>query len=291
MSGPRRVLVTGATGTVGREVVRALLASGDDVAVRVGTRRPYEGDPRVERVALDYDDVGTLDAAFRGVDAFFFVSPLTDSQVVTGLAALDAARRAGVAACVRLSSRATGWDDVSELRRWHRELEAAIRASGMAWTMLRPCSFMQNVLGAPAALVRARGVLSMPMGHGRIPFVDARDLGDVAARCLRDTAAHHGATYVLTGDEALSGEALAAAMSAVRASPVRYVASSPDAARAAAIAAGAPVWLVDSGLRVYARAEHGEEGEVTETLRALLGRPATTFADFVARHADAFAPG
>ena len=283
----KRILVTGATGTVGSEVVRAL-GTHDDVIVRLGVRRPDAVTGDIERVHLDFDAVETFDAAFRDVDAFFFVSPLTADQAETGLCTIEAARRAGVAHCVRLSSRATGWDDVSVLREWHRTIEKAIVESGMTWTMLRPCSFMQNVLGAPRDRVRTRGVLSLPLGAGRIPFVDAADLGDVAAMCLRDAKAHHAQTYVLTGAVPLGGQELADVLAAVRGAPVRYAPSDPEQSRAAAIESGVPDWLVDSGLRVYARAEHGEEGEVDETLARLLGRAPGTFEAFAERNRAAF---
>lgn len=284
----KRVLVTGATGTVGREVVRALVARGD-VHVRV-TTRGMASESSVETVRFDYDDPGTFEAAFRDVDAFFFVSPLVETQVESGLAELASARAAGVTKCVRLSSRATGWDEVSELRRWHRAIEQAIETSGMRFTMLRPCSFMQNVLGAPLALVRERAVLSMPLGSGAIPFVDARDLGEAAAICL-STASHEGETLVLTGAEALTGDDLARIVGEVRGEPVRYRPSSHEAAREAAHAHGVPDWLVESGLRVYARAESGEEREVDPALGRLLGRAPGSFRAFAERHRDLFTKG
>jgi uncharacterized protein YbjT (DUF2867 family) len=291
MTSKRRILVLGATGTVGSEVVRALLRR-DDVRIRVGVRRSFafdpsaevHFDPRVEVVAFDYHRPETFEAAFCDVDAFFFVSPLVDDQLPTSLRALEIARECGVSHCVRLSSRATGWDEISVLRRWHREIEAAIVRSGMRWTMLRPCSFMQNVLGPPLSLVRSRGIFSIPLGNGRIPFVDAKDLGDAAALCLSDEEKHHARTYVLTGSAALSGDDVAAVLSRVRSAPVRYVASDRETARAAAVLHGAPEWLVDSGLRVYARAEHGEEAIVDDTLARLLDRAPTTFEAFAERH-------
>lgn len=281
-SRPRRVLVTGATGTVGREVVRALVEHGG-AAVRVGVRDPSRAPAGVDAVRFDLDDEATFAAAFEGVDAFFFVSPLVEDQVRQAERVLAAAVNAGVRHCVRLSSRATGWDEVCVLRRWHREVEAAIAASGMIWTMLRPCSFMQNVLGPPLALARSAGVYAMPLGAGRIPFVDARDLGEAAARCLLDPVAHAGRTCVLTGGEALSGDDVARHLAVGLGREVRYVATPPDVARAKSRERGLPDWLVESGLRVYARAEGGDEAEVDPTLGELLGRPPGTFAAFVAR--------
>ncbi len=281
---PRRILVTGATGTVGGEVVRALRRV-PGVALRIATRAgaPVAREGAAEHVRVDFDAVETLAPAFEGVDAFFFVSPLVDRQVEQAHRVIAAAERAGVRHCVRLSSRATGWDESCVLRKWHREIEAALRASTMSATMLRPCSFMQNVLGAPLELARNAGVFSIPLGTGRIPFVDARDLGEAAAPCLLEPAAHAGATYVLTGAHALSGEAVARALAHGLGREVRYVPTPPEVARRNARDRGMPEWLVESGLRVYARAEGGDEAVVDPKLADLLGRSPLGFDAFVAR--------
>ncbi len=277
--------MTGATGTVGREVAWALVGL-PGVELRLGMRAPSAAGPwpaDVEKVRFDLDEESTLGPALDGVASIFFVSPLVEHQVTQGIRLLEAARAAGVTQCVRLSSRATGWDDVCVLRRWHREIESAIVASGLGYTMLRPCSFMQNLLGAPLARARETGVLSIPLGEGRIPFVDAHDLGEAAARCLLDPAEHAGRTYVLTGGRALSGHELADAMAHALARPVRYVPTAKEAARRGGREAGLPDWLVESGLRVYARAEGGDEAEVDPTLARLLARPPTGIEAFLER--------
>lgn len=278
----RRIFVIGGTGTVGREVVRAL-ACASEVSVRVGARREALFDERVEVVPFDLDDESTFAPAFEGVSAFFFVSPLVEHQTQQAIRVLRAARAAGVAHCVRLSSRATGWDDVCVLRQWHREIEAEIVASGLGYTMLRPCSFMQNVLGPSLEAARASGVFSIPLGTGRIPFIDAVDIGAVAGLCLREPGPHHGTTYVLTGGTALGGDELASVLSSRLERGVRYIATPHDVARRGASARGLPAWLVESGLRVYARAEDGEERAVDPAVERILGRAPGTFEAFAER--------
>jgi uncharacterized protein YbjT (DUF2867 family) len=286
----RRILVTGATGTVGAEVVRALLASREadpEITVRVATRGAYASQAPIEHVRFDFADASSFAPALEGVDAFFFVSPLSENQVSEAETLLAAAVAAGVRHVVRLSSRATGWDQVCVLRKWHREIEAAIVASGLTSTMLRPCSFMQNILGAPLELALRHGTLSIPLGSGHIPFVDAHDLGEAAARCLLDPGAHAGATYVLTGAEALDGTAITALLADTFGRAVRYVPTPPELARAKGRERGMPVWLVESGLRVYAHAESGEEAAIDPTLGTLLGRRPTGFSTFLGRLPDA----
>ncbi|MFO0695094.1 MAG: NAD(P)H-binding protein [Polyangiales bacterium] len=280
------ILVLGATGTIGSRVVDSLARR--DAPFVAGVRRPAE--LACATRPFDFLDASTWAPAFEGIEAFFFVSPLVDDQLALSLGVLEAAARSGVRHCVRLSSRATGWDRECPLRGWHRAIEDAIVASGLSWTMLRPCSFAQNFVTSHAALVRSRGVLAMPLGVGAIPFVDAVDLGEVAADCLLRPELHAGRTYVLTGPRAIGGAEAARILGEATGRSIRYLPVPHAEARANAIAAGTPAWLVDSGLRVYARAIGGEEAEVDPTLAMLLERPPTTFEEFVARERAAFLP-
>lgn len=285
-----RAFLTGVTGTVGREVYRALEERGVDV--RIGARPSSE----VARVAPDARDVVSLDfaaghpdpAVFEGVDALFLMTPLIEDQVAASRRVLEAAVAGGVAHVVRLSSRSAGWDRRSKLRSWHREIENIVRDSPATWTILRPCSFFQNFIRYQAEAVRSMSSIILPQGNGLIAYVDAADLGDVAAQCLVNPEAHRGQTYVLTGGRAYGVKGVAAEISRVIGKPITYINVDPQQTEDNMRRAGAPTWLSEAALAVFAHAREGGEAEVDPTLARILGRPATTLSEFVERNRGAW---
>lgn len=285
-----RIFLTGATGTVGREVCRALLARGAEV--RVGARASSQ----VASLLPDVRDAAPLDfrsesvdpMSFEGADAFFFMTPLIENQITASRRVLDAAIEGGVAHVVRLSSRSAGWDDQSELRAWHREIDDAVKASGATWTILRPCSFFQNFVHYQAETVRNMSSIIVPQGDGLISYIDAVDIGAAAAECLLNPDAHHEQTYVLTGGRAYGAKGVAAEIGRVIGKPVTYVNIEADRARDMMLQMGTPPWLVEAGLAVFAHAKEGGEAAVDPTLTKIIGRPATTLSEFVERNQEAW---
>jgi uncharacterized protein YbjT (DUF2867 family) len=281
-----RAFLTGATGTVGREVCRELLAQGAEV--RVGARAASRAGgalPDVSTVVpLDFADPGIDATVFEGVDVFFFMTPLIEDQVAASIRVLDAAIDAGVGHVVRLSSRSAGWDQVSALRAWHREIENAVRSSGASWTILRPCSFFQNFIKYQSETVRDLSSVILPLGDGLIPFIDAEDIGEVAVECLLHSEDHAEKTYVLTGARAYGAKGVAAEIGRVIGKPVTYIDVDPEQAREAMSRGGAPPWLVEASLAVFAHAKAGGEAAVDPALTQIIGRPATTLSEFVERN-------
>jgi uncharacterized protein YbjT (DUF2867 family) len=285
-----QAFVTGATGTVGREVARALLAHG--VEVRAGARASSpvrEVLPGVRDVVpLDFEDEVIDPALFEGMDAFFFMTPLIEDQVAGSRRVLGAAIEAGVPHVVRLSSRSAGWDQHSTLRAWHREIEDATRESGATWTVLRPCSFFQNFIRYQADTIRNMSSIIVPQGEGLISYVDAADIGNAAAKCMLDQARHHGQTYVLTGGRAYGVKGVAAEIGRVIGRPLTYISIEEAQARDMMTQMAMPEWLVEAGLAVFAHARQGGEAAVDPALTKILGRPATTLSEFVERNRQAW---
>jgi uncharacterized protein YbjT (DUF2867 family) len=285
-----RAFVTGATGTVGREICRGLLELG--VEVRIGARTPSQvagvlpGVSDVRR--LDFEDQ-TIDASlFRSIDSFFFMTPLIENQVVRSGRVLHAAIERGVRHIVRLSSRSAGWDDRSQLRAWHRQIEDAVRQSGATWTILRPCSFFQNFIHYQGETIRNMSSVIVPQGDGLIPYIDALDLGQAAVQCLLHPEGHGGQTYVLTGARAYGAKGVAAEIGRVIGRPVMYIDIDEDQARSMMLQLRTPSWLVEAGLAVFAHAKAGGEAAVDPALARILGRPATSLSEFVERNRDAW---
>jgi uncharacterized protein YbjT (DUF2867 family) len=172
--------------------------------------------------------------------------------------------------------------------REHEEVDAELRASGIGWTLLRPHLYMQNLLRAVEP-VRREGVLASPMGDGRYPLVDTRDVGEAAAAVLAEPARHAGATHVLTGPEPLAYARVAWALGEVAGRTVRYEAVPPAEYEERLLAAGMPGWRAFD-LAHIARAYGPAGDEPAPGIALLLGRPPRSLAAFLADHAAAFAP-
>jgi uncharacterized protein YbjT (DUF2867 family) len=285
-----RALVTGATGTVGREVCRALIEGG--AQVRVGARASSNVGAIIPEVAdvvpLDFAAERADPSSFEGVDALFFMTPLIDDQVAASRRLLEAAIEGGVSHVVRLSSRSVEWDEESSLRQWHRAIDDDVRASGVTWTILRPCSFFQNFIKYQAETIRLMSSLIVPQGDGLIPYVDAADIGAVAAECLTRPGEHAGETYILTGGRAYGVKGVAAEIGRVIGRPVTYISVEEAQSRDMMQEMDMPAWLVEAGLAVFAHARAGGEAAVDPALARILGRPATTLSEFVERNRGAW---
>lgn len=279
------VLITGATGNAGREVVRALLERGMDV--RVALRRTDEVRARfgdaVQAVRLDLGDAGTYAEAARGCASMFLLRPpaIADTRR-TLVPFIDVAREQGVGHVVFLSVAGAGQNKLVP----HHAVEAHLRARGPAHTILRPGFFAQNLQDAYRRDIVEDDRLYVPAGRGRVAFVDLRDVAEVAALALGEPAAHRGQAYTLTGPEAIGFGGAAELLTRVLGRAIRYEpASMPGYARH--LRRRALPWaqvLVQTILHVGLRL--GQAEAVDPTLASLLGRPGRTLGDYVRDHGE-----
>ncbi len=281
------ILVTGATGTIGSEVVRQLAARGEKT--RALTRDPAKArvPSGVEVVRGDYLDADSLEAAMQGVTAAFLLgAPGPDSPHDQALVA--AARAAGVHRLVKLSAIGTGDPDVGPSGAWHVPGEQAVRDSGAEWTVLRPSSFASNTLSWAPAVKGGEPVPNMT-GDGLSGVIDPRDVSEVAARILAD-GGHAGRTYTLTGPETISVPGQAAVLASVLGRPVTTRDLSPEETRDHLLT----VWGFDDAraegmLAGLAFVRRGGNAVVTDDVRELLGKPARTYRQWAQDHRQAFA--
>jgi len=286
------ILVTGATGHVGGELVRQLAAAGE--SVRAMTRRPGEArlPEGVEAVYGDAEDPGSLDAAFAGARGAFLMSAQAvgagSMEPTHDIALARAAARAGVRRVVKLSvlDGGGGGDDV--IARWHATAEAALTSADFAWTLLRPGRFMSNALQW-AGMIRAGDEVSIPFADRPAASVDPADVAAIAALALTagSDGEHAGAAYELSGPQTLTPAEELSVLAEVLGRPLRLVEVSAEAARAGMERYGFPPEVVDAIMRSTQDSDRGTE--VLPTVEKLLGRPARTFTQWARAHAGAFA--
>ncbi|MFJ4714554.1 NAD(P)H-binding protein [Streptomyces sp. NPDC088785] len=278
------ILITGATGTVGREVL-GLLPAG--TAVRVLARRPDRVAPRRgEVVRGDYADPASLRRALTGVRTALLITvrPGADDDARF----LRAARAAGVERVVKLSAAAVldpGADDA--LTAWQRSAEALLEGYGpqLRWTLLRPRSFMSNTL-AWAPGVRAHGVVRTLYGASANSCVDPRDVAACAVRVLtRD--GHAGRSYVLTGPRALSAREQTACLGRLLGRRLHHEELGEQEALAAWNRRHPPE-LAQALLNSARRQHAGAKAQVTDAVRELTGRPPRTYETWAHDHLHTF---
>jgi len=266
------ILVFGATGTIGDELISILSSDGAPAIAVTRGRAQARPRPGIRWAQADLAAPDSIEGLFSGVKSMFLLTGNDPDMARLQIAAIDGAARAGVEHVVKLS--ALGASDHSKLPigRAHYEAELALMASGMRWTILRPHVFMQNLLAQAPGIVY-EGRIVGASGDGKIPFIDTRDIAASAAVALT-RAGHDGQKYILTGPEALSYYDVARILSDVIGRPVEYHDRFEEARDRNTLAA-------------HQRAG-GKTAIVHDTVRQILGRAPRSFAEFAKDHAHVF---
>ncbi len=279
------ILITGASGNVGREVVKQALAVG--LTIRATFQSPHiaaRAPAGLEGVIMDYTQPATIRSALQGVEKILLVGP-----PVRDLATLEAnfikeARAAGGKHIVKLS--AVGGRE-SMFPSGHRDSEENIEASGLPYTFLRPNGFMQNLVNYDAGTIRSRNAFYGCQENGAVSVVDIRDIAAVAVIALVATG-HEGKSYTLTGGEALTNAQVAEKISRVAGRKISYVDLPPAEFKKAILSGGTPEWSADALVDLQRLYREGKASLVTDDVEWLTGRKPITFDQFARDYAFAF---
>lgn len=280
------IVVTGATGNVGRALVELLTAAGEQVvassrSVAAGAGVP----PGVQVRPADLTEAAGLAPVFDGARALFLQSGGAAAHRLNPPQVLKTATAAGIEHVVLLSSQAvTTRPGSASHGAVLRSIEDAVRDSGLSWTILRPGGFASNTL-AWAASVRAGSTVAAPFGDVGLPVVDPADIAAVAAAALRGHA-HTGQTYELTGPALITPRAQAAAIGEATGRAIRFVELTRAQARAAMLHV-MPEPVVDTTLAILGEPTTGER-RVSPDVERVLGRAPGTYAAWARRNAAAF---
>ncbi|GAB2817682.1 NAD(P)H-binding protein [Actinoallomurus bryophytorum] len=269
------IVVTGATGNVGRELVRTLASAGE--TVRAVSRRPERTPEGVRHWQADLAEPVSLRTAMEGADALFLLVAGEDPRGI-----LDVARAGGVRRVVLLSSQGAGTRP--EAYPHPVAFEDAVRRSGLDWTVLRPGGFHTNTY-AWAESVRAERTAAAPFGDVGLPAIDPGDIAEVAAATLRQ-AGHTDRTYELTGPAPITPRERARAIGDALGTPVRFVEQTREEARAQMLGF-MPEPVVEGTLAILGEPTAAER-EVSPAVEHILGRAPRTFADWARRNVAAF---
>lgn len=283
------ILVTGASGTVGRPVLEEVIKLGKPAkALYRSAEDASNAPPGVATVIADFSDKASLANALKGVDAVYLVCSPIPQLVELESNVIDACKQSGVSHVVLNSALGAG-DYPKSFPSWHRKVEDKLKASGLAYTVLRPNTFMQNIVTYSASSIRALGAFYFAMGDARISFIDVRDIAAAAAKILTEPAGHTGKIYELNGPQALNYAEVAELISKFAGRPARFVDIPEEAQRKSMLDLAMPEWQVDALLdlqRYYTVEKKG--AEISPVLEQILGRPAIRMEQYLNENKDAF---
>ncbi len=279
------ILITGASGNVGKEVLKQAVAAGLKVRAAFQSATKAATAPSgVEIATVDFNQPETLRAACKGVDKVFLVGPPAQNLAALERRAVDAIKQAGGPHIVKLS--AMGGREAI-FPRQHAESEDYIKSSGVAYTFLRPNGFMQNLINYNAPTINTQNAFYGCQGDGKVSHIDIRDVAAVALKALANDK-HKGMTYTLTGPRALTNAEMAQILSDDLGRDIAYVDMPADQFKQALLGAGLPEWSANALVDLQQLYRSGGASAVTNDVEQVLRRKARSFEQFSRDYITAF---
>jgi uncharacterized protein YbjT (DUF2867 family) len=279
------ILITGASGNVGQEVLKQIALTGRPVRAAYQSQSKAAMAPAgVETVTLDYNQPETMRAALQDVDRVFLVGPVVPNLPELEQKATDAIKRSGVRQIVKLSAMGS---TNAIFPRQHTKSEDYIKASGVGYTFLRPNGFMQNLVIYSGSTIQAQSAFYGSQGDGKVSLVDLRDVAATAVKVLSEDG-HLGKAYEITGPEALAASDVARILSSAVGREIKYVDLAPDQMKQALLAAGVSQFIAEGDVDLNQLYRRNGASDVSRDVERLLGRKAIGFEQFARDYAGAF---
>jgi uncharacterized protein YbjT (DUF2867 family) len=289
------ILVTGATGNVGSEVINQLSKDASEISVRAAVHTAKNAEKlksnRIEVTQIDYDVPETIRQTLKNVDKLLFVPPESPDTIEHASNVIREAKKSEIRHIVKLSADGAGTESTVSSLRLHRQTEKIIEESGIPYTFLRPTEFMQNFVKWYGPTIRSDNAFYVPAGNLRASFVDVRDIAAVAVKALTedgDTNRHDGKTYTITGPEVLSYYQAAKIISNATGKKVNYVGVSEEEYRQEMKDSGIGDWWIDVIMEVYELYKGGTQEHISPAVEEVTGRKPITFAQFAKDYVEAF---
>ena len=283
------ILITGATGNVGRELTKQLVAQEVPFRVMVRSTQKAKAFYKMEDVEViigDFNDAKTVADALKGINRAFLLTNSSEQAETQQLTFVELASRAGVKQIVKLSQWAADTDSPVRFLRYHAVVENKIKELGLNYTFLRPNLFMQSLLSFREMILN-QGKFFAPVGNAKISMVDVRDIAAVAAAALSEDG-HAGKTYNITGPEALSHQEMAKKLSQALNRQIEFVDIPPESMREALAGVGFPNWQADGLIEDYAHYHRGEAATITADIKNVTGKPPHSLEEFARDYATVF---
>jgi uncharacterized protein YbjT (DUF2867 family) len=284
-----KILVTGATSTIGSHIVYELFQR--KVNFRAAYHDPAKARklnlPGVEIVQIDNDNPETISISLVGIEKLFLLTPDLQDTVNIISNFVNEASKAGVKRIVNLSVMGADSGLMTIGGRLHRDVEKVVEASGISYTHLRPNYFMQNFVNFYSQSIRDHDAFYLPLGDAKISFVDIRDVASVAVESLIGEE-HDRRAYTLTGPETLTCHEVAQILSEVTCRKITYVSISEIDTRQRLKEIGMPSNVIDYLVYSYKFTSEGHFSTVTNVIKQATGKRPITFKQFAAENIEAF---
>ncbi len=278
----RRILVTGATSTVGRLLVRVLRErKANFIAGVTNTSQVIKmKEQGIRAVQINLADRKTLFEAMKGTAVVFVTVPHVEFMLDWARNLLSAALESGVQYLVRSSILGADVHSTYQLMKVHGLIDKSIKESGMRYTIIHPNTFMQGFATYHSGSIRDDGEFRLPQGYGRTSYVDARDMASVAAHILVEPEKHKYNEYDVTGDAALTNNEVADVLSAVTAKRIRYVPIDDSSAVERMKKIGMSEWMIETMMSLHRYIKDGRSATIAKTVKEITGTYPVTMEEF-----------